>query len=340
MRERLHVVDQGRQAEVAHLGRERRLEPRHPAAPLHRLEHRRLLAADVRAGADHELDGQAARGDRLAQALAGGGVLLTEVDEGVLRLAEAHRGGEPFEEELRPQLHHVTILDRSGLSLVRVHDHDARAGLSSHGIPLLPGREPCPAHPGQTGGLEPRDHLVLREERRLHDLVGLEQEAVRRVGDAAAHLVAVEDDRREIAMAEAGHLERIAGQQLARARAVADGPRADADRVDGHLEERVERDDLVHLAAADVHVVGERVRELGPDRPDLAAQPAEVVEQARPLRRQRLEDGRESEDVHASSLRLEVMNYARFRERPGGLGAAGRGADADRARPRRARRSR
>jgi hypothetical protein len=42
----------------------------------------------------------------------------------------------------------------------------------------------------------------------------------------------------------------------------------------------------VHLAAADVHVVGERVRQLRRDRTDLTADPAEVLEQPRTVDRQ------------------------------------------------------
>ena len=38
---------------------------------------------------------------------------------------------------------------------------------------------------------------------------GLEQEAVRRVRDAAADVVAVEDDRGEVAVAEARYLDRV-----------------------------------------------------------------------------------------------------------------------------------
>ena len=124
------------------------------------------------------------------------------------------------------------------------------------------------------------------ELRWLPDVVGLEQEAVRRVGDAAAHVVAVQHDGRKVAVAEARHLDRAVREERARAGAVADRSRADADGVGRDLQEGVERDDLVHLAPSDRHVIGERVRELRPDRPDLAAQPAEVVEQARPLRRQ------------------------------------------------------
>ena len=111
------------------------------------------------------------------------------------------------------------------------------------------------------------------------------------MGDAAEDVVAVQDDRREVAVAEARHLDRAVREQLARAGAVADRARADAHGVDRHLQERVEGDDLVHVAAAQVHPVGERVGELGRDRPDLAAEAAEVVEQPRPLRRQLLEQG-------------------------------------------------
>ena len=54
----------------------------------------------------------------------------------------------------------------------------------------------------------------------------------------------------------------------------------------------------MHLAAADVHVVGERVRELRGDRADLAADAPEVVQQARPLLRQLVKNLGEPEDVY------------------------------------------
>ena len=135
------------------------------------------------------------------------------------------------------------------------------------------------------------------------DVVGLEQEAVRRVRDAADDVVAVQDDRGEVAVPEARDLDRVLGEQAARACAVAHRPGADAHRVDRHLQERVERDDLVHVAVAQVHPVCERVGELGRDRPDLAADPAEVVEQPRALGGQLLEQGGETEHVHGPSLR-------------------------------------
>jgi acetylornithine deacetylase len=63
----------------------------------------------------------------------------------------------------------------------------------------------------------------------------------------------------------------------------------------------------VHFATADVHAVGDRVRELGRDRPDLAPNAPEVVEQARPLRRQLLEERGQLEDVDAAILWLSGM---------------------------------
>ena len=66
----------------------------------------------------------------------------------------------------------------------------------------------------------------------------------------------------------------------------------------------------MHVAAAEVHPVGERVGELGRDRADLAADAAEVVEQPRPLRRQLLEQGGEPEDVHVRPM-IAHVSYVR-----------------------------
>jgi hypothetical protein len=55
----------------------------------------------------------------------------------------------------------------------------------------------------------------------------------------------------------------------------------------------------VHLAAPDVHVVGEGVRELGSQRPDFAPHPPEVVEEPRALARELRQELREAKDVHA-----------------------------------------
>ena len=123
--------------------------------------------------------------------------------------------------------------------------------------------------------------------------------------------VAARADGSEVAVPEARHLDdrqRLRGellslrQQLARAEAVADGTRADAQRLERHAQERVEGGDLVHLAATDVHVVGERIGELGRDRPDLTPDASQVVEQASPLLRELSEQGRKAQDVDSAIL--------------------------------------
>ena len=114
--------------------------------------------------------------------------------------------------------------------------------------------------------------------------------------DAADDLVALHPHGRQVAVADAFDRER-AGR--IRTHAVAHRPAADARDIDRHLQERVEGRDLVHLAAADVHVVGERVRELGRDRADLPADAAEVVEEPSPVCRQLGEQRGQGEDVRA-----------------------------------------
>ena len=95
-------------------------------------------------------------------------------------------------------------------------------------------------------------------------------------------------------------------QQLARTEAVAYRPGADAQCVERDLQERVERDDFVHLAAANVHVVGERVGKLGCDRPHLAADAPEIVEQARSLARELGQQQRSAQNVDAGKSRLSA----------------------------------
>jgi len=58
----------------------------------------------------------------------------------------------------------------------------------------------------------------------------------------------------------------------------------------------------MHLAAADVHVVGERVRELGRQGSDLAADTPEIVEQSRPVGRKLREERGQGEDVRAAII--------------------------------------
>ena len=121
-------------------------------------------------------------------------------------------------------------------------------------------------------------------------------------------------------MAEACDLDRSwrACEKLARSVAIADRPRADADRVVRHLEERVEGDDLVHLATTDVHMVGERIRQLGRDRADLPPDMPEVVEQLRPLARQLGDQHGRREHVHEAivlPVRVSTIRVRRDRAR-------------------------
>ena len=52
----LDIIDGRRAAIEAHIGRERRLQPRHALLAFERFEQRRLLAADIGAGAAMDVD--------------------------------------------------------------------------------------------------------------------------------------------------------------------------------------------------------------------------------------------------------------------------------------------
>ena len=324
VRERLDVLDQRRPAEVAELRRKRRLQPRHPAAALHRLEHRRLLAADVCTGPDDHVQGQpleepgdAVLGDRALEAGPRRRVLLAQVDPAFGGIHRAHRQHRRLEQEVRPALHDVAVLDRPRLALVGVDHDDARPRLAQHRFPLQAGGEARTAVAGEARLLQRSDHTVRRrklaEELEAPASLVVRERLVRGVESEVAGVRAVDGlrhdpvadrvDRRELAVTEARHLDDgsmllQASEKVATAETVADRSGADADRVGSNLEERIERDDLVHLAAPDRHVVGERVRKLGREWADLPPDPTQVVEQACPLDRKLREEGREPKDVH------------------------------------------
>jgi hypothetical protein len=117
-------------------------------------------------------------------------------------------------------------------------------------------------------------------------------------------LVAASQHGGEIAVAETRDLDRsgCAREQLSGSVAVADRTGADARGLYGHLQKGVERDHLVHLAASNVHVVGERVRELRRDRADLTPYAPEVVEQVRSLDRQLRKEPGQRDHVHSAIL--------------------------------------
>jgi hypothetical protein len=218
------------------------------------------------------------------------------------RVERAHRKHRRLDHEVRTQLHDIAVLDRAGLTFVGVHDDVPRPGLARHGLPLQAGGETGAAVSRQPRRLELLDDRLERRKRaeelesaaplvvRERRVAAAERDRrpfVGRVRDLRDDLVAAGHRRREVAVAEAGDLERTRRrlEQLARSEAVADGAGADANGIGGYLQERVERDDLVHLAAPNVHVVGDRVGEVHRDRPDFAADAAEVVEQPGSLAR-------------------------------------------------------
>ena len=69
----------------------------------------------------------------------------------------------------------------------------------------------------------------------------------------------------------------------------------------------------MHLAAADVHVVGDRVGELGREGPDLAPHPSEIVQQPRPLPRELRQELGELEDVYGSMIVNALPPYSAAR---------------------------
>ena len=122
--EGLDVVDRRRLAEQPDLDREGRLVPRLAALALDRFEERRLLAADVGAGAAPELDVEVAEEDvrvaRPAAAIAWRQtrlrqrVLAADVDERLRRPDREGRDGDRFDDGERVALHQDAVAERPG----------------------------------------------------------------------------------------------------------------------------------------------------------------------------------------------------------------------------------
>ena len=156
--ERLDVVDDGRHAVDAALGRERRARRDRAAQALQAGEQRRLLADDVGAGAldDGHVEGEAAAEDVGAeQALLAGprgrglerglesGYSERHEDEAVLGADRVAREGQALEQQLRVALHQVLVDVGARVALVAVGDDELLVALggarrSAH---LVPGRE-------------------------------------------------------------------------------------------------------------------------------------------------------------------------------------------------------
>src|SRR5712671_3790498 len=134
----LHVVDHGGAPEEALDRRKGGLQARPSALPLQRLDHARLLAADVGAGAHVHRDlaveagtqdvppdqsGGARLLDGAAQDLGLGGELAADVDVGAARPDRVRADQRPLEELMRILLADQPVLERARLALVGVHAH-------------------------------------------------------------------------------------------------------------------------------------------------------------------------------------------------------------------------
>ena len=199
--QRLDVVDDGRLAEQADLDRERRLVARLAALALDRFEERRLLAADVRAGAAPELDVEGeARAEDVRTEEAGGARRTDRPRSRAPPPPGTRRGcrGSPSRRRWRSAAMVIasTVANGSpssrtrslnvpGLRLVGVADEVVRlGGLGRDGGPLATGRERGTAAAHQLRGGD------LRDDRIRADLDGARQGAV-----AAARPVGIERGR-------------------------------------------------------------------------------------------------------------------------------------------------
>ena len=230
-------------------------------------------------------------GDRLAASRRPRGrVLLAQVDVAALSLGELHRHQEPFEHQVRAELHDVAVLDRARLALVGVHDHDPRPGLAAHRLPLAPGGK-ARRRRGRPGRM-PLARASTRSGGSCGGLAGVSGRLSPSEGPSFVKCVTGarhRPPRAPRARGRAGSCRRACrpararsgrdrhldhrhtvgrdllcdGQQPVPAQARTHGPRAHPQRIERQAQERVQRDDLGHLSAPDPHVVGERVGELG-----------------------------------------------------------------------------
>ena len=177
--QRLDVVDDGRLAEQPDLDREGRLVARLAALALDRLEQRRLLAADVGAGAAPELDvegeartqdvraeepGGARLADRAGDSSLGLRVLPAEVEVAGRAARGEGRDRHRLDDEERVALQQDAVLERAGFGLVGVADEVVGlCRLGRDGRPLAPGREGGSATAHQLGGGHLGDHGVWTE---------------------------------------------------------------------------------------------------------------------------------------------------------------------------------
>ena len=156
LRDGLDIIHGGRAAVEAHIGGERRLQPRLALLAFEAFEQRRLFAADVGAGAVMHDDVEVETVDVvLADELCVIGLLhrgfepLALADEFAahidVAMVHAHGGAgdqTAFDEEMRIVAHHLAVLAGAGLGLVGIDDQIVRpVGLLGHERPFQPGRK-------------------------------------------------------------------------------------------------------------------------------------------------------------------------------------------------------
>ncbi len=188
--EGLHVVHQRRLIPQPRRARKGRLVAGLAAPVLHALEQRGLLAEDVAAGRDEDLDvetqpasedvvAQRSRGarlvDRALERMPLRRILVADEDEAALRAYAPCRERHPLEHEVRQVAQDLPILEGSGLALVGVADDEAgRRRLAGHERPLAAGRKAGAAHAPQPRLLEQRrERPALAGERRAKCAVAL-----------------------------------------------------------------------------------------------------------------------------------------------------------------------
>ncbi len=176
----LDVVDHRRRGVEPRRGRERRLEPRLAAAALQRVEQRRLLAADVGAGAGvhddvqvepgaEDVAAQVALRVRLLDGVADPAQrvqrLAADVDRAELRADRVAGDDAALDQRVRVGHHRRDVLAGARLALVGVHHQVLRLGARSRGplrdeAPLHARREARAAAAAQARRLDQLDQLV------------------------------------------------------------------------------------------------------------------------------------------------------------------------------------
>ncbi len=172
-RDRFDIVDGGRAAVQADIGREWRLQPRLALLALEAFEQRGLLAADIGAGAvgDVEIErpavdvvladqlGLIGLIDRGLQMLALADELAAHIDVAGMRAHREAREQAALDQKMRIVPHDLAVLAGAGLGLVGIDDEIARTavlGFLGHERPFHAGREARAAAAAQARRL----HLV------------------------------------------------------------------------------------------------------------------------------------------------------------------------------------